>query len=51
VATLGAKRASEAAYGLELMGKQAILAEAEGAVSKLETELEQLKVAMQGSLE
>jgi PAS domain S-box-containing protein len=50
VANLAAKRAFEAAYGLELMGKEAALADAEGAVSRLETELEALKSTMEGAL-
>jgi hypothetical protein len=47
---LGAKRAFEAAYRLELMGKEGRLAGAKGVLSELETELKDLEIAMKGSL-
>jgi len=50
VGNFGAKRAFEAAYRLELMGKEARLTEAEGALSELEAELKDLETAVKGAL-
>jgi PAS domain S-box-containing protein len=50
VGNFGAKRAFEAAYRLEFMGKEGRLAGAEGVLSELETELKELEAAMKGVL-
>jgi len=47
VANFGARRAFNAAYRLERMGKDGKLKEAQSARSDLEKELEALKAAMQ----
>ncbi len=50
VGNFGAKRAFEAAYRLEFMGKEGRLAGAEGALSELEQELKDLEIALKGAL-
>jgi two-component system sensor histidine kinase/response regulator len=50
VGNFGTKRAFEAAYRLELMGKEGRLAEADVALSELEKELTDLEVAMKEAL-
>jgi len=50
ISNFGAKRAFEAAYGLERMGKDGRLAEAHPALSELERELKALEAAMKRTL-
>jgi len=50
VGNFGAKRAFEAAYRLEFMGKEGRLAGAEGALSELEQALKDLEIALKGAL-
>jgi HPt (histidine-containing phosphotransfer) domain-containing protein len=50
VGNFGAKRAFEAAYRLEAMGREWRLAEADAALSKLEKELKDLEAAMKEAL-
>ena len=46
VGNFGAKRAFEAAYRLEVLGREGRLAEAEGALPELEREFKNLEAAM-----
>jgi CheY-like chemotaxis protein/HPt (histidine-containing phosphotransfer) domain-containing protein len=50
VGNFGAKRAFEAAYRLEIIGREGRLAEADAALSKLEKELKDLDAAMKEAL-
>lgn len=50
VGNFGTKRAFEAAYRLELMGKEGKLVEADAALSELEKELKDLEAAMKEAL-
>ncbi len=50
VGNFGAKQAFEAAYGLEVMGKEGRLAKAEEALQNLEKELKALEAAIKGAL-
>jgi len=50
VGNFGAKRAFEAAYRLEIIGREGRLAETDAALSKLEKELKDLEAAMKEAL-
>ena len=50
VGNFGARRAFDAAYRLEVIGREGILAEADSALSELEKELKDLEAAMKEAL-